>query len=66
MKLRTGDSARQYLPHPVNFCAQCGEPIYIVAWSEHIDDHRIRHLWNCEDCGYAFETTVIYPPTPKA
>ena len=70
MKSRTGDSAlrtalRTTPPRPVNFCAQCGEPIYIASWSEHVDDHRVRHLWKCEDCGYAFETTVCYPVLPK-
>ncbi len=24
-------------------CAQCGEPIYLAAWSEHVDDRRVRH-----------------------
>jgi ribosomal protein L37AE/L43A len=66
MKLRTGDSARRIPPRPVNFCAQCGEPIYIAGWSEYVDDRRVRHLWNCEDCGYTFETTVCYPVLPKA
>jgi hypothetical protein len=28
-------------------CAQCGEPIYVAAWSEHVDDRRVRHLWEC-------------------
>ena len=66
MKLRTGNSAHAYPPRPINFCAQCGEPIYFAGWSEYVDDHRIRHLWNCEDCGYAFETLVSYPQAPKA
>lgn len=65
MKLRAGDSVRSFPPVPVNFCAQCGEPLYSASWSEYLDEHRIRHLWNCEDCGYVFETTVSYPLTPK-
>ena len=66
MKVRTGNSARAYPPRPINFCAQCGEPIYIASWSEYVDDHRIRHVWDCDECGYAFETLVSYPPTQKA
>jgi len=41
--------------------AQCGEPIYAAAWSEHVDDRRVRHLWECEACGYAFETMACFP-----
>lgn len=29
-------------------------------WSEWLDNTRVRHLWTCEACGYAFETTVRY------
>jgi len=42
-------------------CAQCGATIYLAAWSEHIDDRRVRHLWECEACGYAFETLACFP-----
>jgi Zn ribbon nucleic-acid-binding protein len=42
-------------------CAQCAEPIYIAAWSEHVDDRRVRHLWECEACGYVFETLACFP-----
>ena len=42
-------------------CAQCGEPIFIAAWSEYVDDRRVRHLWECEACGYAFETLACFP-----
>ena len=42
-------------------CAQCGEPIYVAAWSEHVDDRRVRHVWECEACGYAFETLACFP-----
>jgi hypothetical protein len=53
------------MPRPVNFCAQCGATIYVATWSEHFDDTRVRHLWCCDDCGYAFETLVTYPPLPR-
>jgi ribosomal protein L37AE/L43A len=29
-------------------------------WSELVDERRVRHLWQCEACGYAFETTVRF------
>jgi hypothetical protein len=41
-------------------CAQCGDALYIPEWSEWLDGARVRHLWTCDACGYAFETTVRY------
>jgi ribosomal protein S27AE len=41
-------------------CAQCGEPLFMPEWSELVDDRRVRHLWQCDTCGYAFETTVSF------
>jgi ribosomal protein S27AE len=61
MELRTKD-ARRFVPRPVNACAQCGDTIFMPEWSEHVDDCRIRHLWACQACGYAFETTVRFAP----
>jgi transcription elongation factor Elf1 len=45
---------------PVINCAQCGEHLYVPDWSEYLDGGGIRHLWQCEACGYRFETTVHY------
>jgi hypothetical protein len=45
---------------PALECAQCGDRIYIPEWSEWLDACRVRHLWQCEACGYAFETTVRF------
>jgi DNA-directed RNA polymerase subunit RPC12/RpoP len=45
---------------PVIECAQCGERIFMPECSELVDERRIRHLWSCDDCGYAFETTVRF------
>jgi len=44
-----------------NLCAQCGETIFLPEWSEYLDRHRVRHLWECEACGYKFETLVSFP-----
>jgi uncharacterized Zn finger protein len=41
-------------------CAQCAEPLFMPEWSELVDERRVRHLWQCEACGYAFETTVAF------
>ncbi|MFN3659198.1 MAG: hypothetical protein ACK4UO_18280 [Pseudolabrys sp.] len=45
---------------PLIECAQCGERIYMPEWSECLDGGRVRHLWRCEACDYAFETTVRF------
>lgn len=47
--------SRPYMP-----CAQCGERLFMPEWSEHVDERRVRHLWQCEACGYAFEAIVSY------
>ena len=45
---------------PVTECAQCGEQLFVPEWSEHFGDRSVRHLWQCENCGYIFETTITY------
>jgi len=46
---------------PLISCAQCGEMIYAAEWSEDMDQHRVRHLWECSACGYTFETLARFP-----
>jgi len=41
-------------------CGQCGEPLFMPEWSELVDEHQVRHLWECTTCGYAFETSVRF------
>jgi hypothetical protein len=41
-------------------CGQCGESLFMPEWSEYVDESRVRHLWECEVCDYAFETIVSY------
>jgi len=41
-------------------CAQCGEALFIPEWSELVDERRVRHVWECYACGYAFETSVRF------
>ena len=47
-------------PRSVIECAQCGEHLFVPEWSEFVDARRVRHLWECEACGYAFETTIRF------
>jgi transcription elongation factor Elf1 len=55
-------SAPAKVPRPrrVVECAQCGEHLFAPEWSEYVDARRVRHLWECEACGYAFETTIRF------
>jgi hypothetical protein len=53
--------ARAVNARPVNECAQCREPMFLPEWSEYLDARRVRHLWECEACGYKFETLVCFP-----
>jgi ribosomal protein L37AE/L43A len=46
---------------PVVECAQCGERIYVPEWTEYREGGRVRHLWQCEACGYSFETVAQFP-----
>jgi ribosomal protein L37AE/L43A len=41
-------------------CAQCGAQLKRPAWSEPVNQRQVRHLWNCGDCGYVFETMVVF------
>ena len=41
-------------------CAQCGRNIVAPNWSEYAQACRVRHIWQCEACGYEFETTVVF------
>ena len=59
MELRTHPQ-RTIHPRLANTCAQCGDVIFMPEWSEYLGEHRVRHLWQCEACGYAFETLVKF------
>ena len=52
------NSRNSAVPRPK--CAQCNNQLFLPEWSEHLDRSSIRHLWKCEACDYAFETTVVY------
>jgi transcription elongation factor Elf1 len=41
-------------------CPQCGDLLVLPEWSEWLDAGHVRHLWQCDACGYAFETRVEF------
>ena len=47
-------------------CAQCAARLIAPVWSEYVSETHVRHLWNCDDCGYAFETLVVFPAEEKS
>ena len=61
MELDTGRDRTRAVARAIMDCAQCGADLVIPEWTEYIDPHRIRHLWECDRCGYRYETLVIYP-----
>jgi ribosomal protein L37AE/L43A len=61
MELRSRKYRSFQQSRPIAPCAQCGHTLFGPEWSEPVDDCRIRHLWECQACGYAFETVVRYP-----
>jgi ribosomal protein S14 len=59
MELRTHPHKTGY-QRLSNTCAQCGDAIFMPEWSEYLSEYRVRHLWQCEACGYKFETLVKF------
>ena len=55
-------SATRLFAHarPIVECAHCGRHLYVPEGSEYVDAGRIRHLWQCEDCGCSFKTTTHF------
>ena len=41
-------------------CARCGAHLCMPSWSEYVDEHHVRHLWQCDTCGSAFGTIASY------
>lgn len=41
-------------------CAQCSSALQRPEWSERVSECQVRHLWHCRDCGYVFETLVVF------
>jgi hypothetical protein len=41
-----------------NSCRQCGNRLFMPEWSEWRDSGHAHHLWQCDACGFAFETRV--------
>jgi ribosomal protein S27AE len=60
MDLHTRGAAKPLRSRPQIACAQCGENLFMPEWSELVDERRVRHLWQCDACGYAFETTIRF------
>jgi len=61
MELRTNTAPVAIRAPPLMICAQCGQSIHMKEWSEHVDERRVRHLWECDSCGYQFETLACFP-----
>jgi hypothetical protein len=47
-------------------CPHCGNALIAPESSEYHGECRVRHLWNCDDCGYVFESNVCLTPQARA
>ena len=64
MSFRANSATKFARSYPMIECAQCGEQLFVPEWSGYVDERCVRHLWGCEACDYAFETTVSYAAVP--
>lgn len=62
---RPSDTPKFVGSRPIVECAQCSERLFVPEWSEHVDERRVRHFWQCEPCGYSFELTVCFAPATE-
>jgi hypothetical protein len=56
---KTSTRARLARHAPLS-CGQCGQIVWMPEWTEYLSEHRARHLWTCDSCGYRFETVVAF------
>jgi transposase-like protein len=47
-------------------CPQCGDWLVAPAKAAFAGAGWVRHMWCCEECGYAFRTSVKYGVRPSA
>jgi hypothetical protein len=66
MSFRARNATKFVRSQPMVECAQCGEQLFAPEWSEYLDENGVRHLWKCDACDYAFETTVSYATSAVA
>ena len=60
MELHSNEVPASVRARPAMICAQCGDAIHMAIWSEYLDERRVRHEWECEACGYHFETMARF------
>jgi transcription elongation factor Elf1 len=60
MELRADGSRKPTYLRLANTCAQCGKAMFMPNWSEYVNERRMRHVWECEACGYKYETVVTF------
>ena len=66
MSYRLNDTKNIVPARPHISCAQCYGSLFMPEWSEYVDNRRVRHLWQCDACGYAFVTIACYEAEVEA
>ena len=41
-------------------CPQCGDEQHVPERSEFAGQGRVRHVWQCDDCGHKFRTAIRF------
>ena len=65
MELRTRSRVASY-PRLSNYCAQCGEVMFMPEWSEYLSEHRVRHLWTAMPAATASRRLSPFAETATA
>ena len=60
--MAANERTTQQTKNTFNHCPQCGDTLFAPVWSEHVRERCIRHLWNCDSCGYSYESMVYLAP----
>ncbi|HZD91852.1 MAG TPA: hypothetical protein VE224_17260 [Pseudolabrys sp.] len=55
-----GVTAMYARSRPVVECPSCGARLYVPDRSDYVDATRVRHQWQCEECGATFETMTEF------
>ena len=60
--MAANERTTQQKSRTLNHCPQCGDALLAPVWSEHVKERCVRHLWNCDACGYTYESMVYLAP----
>ena len=57
-RIHLPDASNRTRTFEMPLCPQCGDTLVAPEHSVHVSERRVRHVWMCEECGHAFQTSV--------